>query len=39
MPWTHTPWTYHRDPDGSLHWTSPLHHHYRVDHEGTTQLR
>ena len=32
---THTDWHYRRDPDGTLHWTSPLGRVYTVDEHGT----
>ena len=32
---THSAWTYRREPDGSLTWTSPLGRRYTVDHHGT----
>jgi len=32
---THGNWTYHREPWGSLTWTSPLGHRYTVDQHGT----
>jgi hypothetical protein len=35
---THSPWTYRREPDGSLTWTSPHGRRYRVDPTGTTNL-
>ena len=35
---THTEWRYHRQPDHSLTWTSPLGRRYRVDGTGTTAL-
>ena len=35
---THSAWSYQREPDGSLTWTSPLGRGYRVDPTGTTNL-
>jgi hypothetical protein len=32
---THGDWSYHRDPAGSVTWTSPLGHVYTVDEHGT----
>ena len=32
---THSEWTYEREPDGSLTWTSPLGRTYSVDQHGT----
>jgi hypothetical protein len=32
---THSAWTYQREPDGSLTWTSPLGRRYTVNHHGT----
>uniref|UniRef100_UPI001F0C874D HNH endonuclease signature motif containing protein n=1 Tax=Nocardioides speluncae TaxID=2670337 RepID=UPI001F0C874D len=35
---THAGWTYHRDPDGTYHWTSPHRLAYQRDHQGTVPL-
>ena len=32
---THSDWHYHREPDGTLHWTSPHGRSYTVDEHGT----
>jgi len=35
---THSAWTYRREPDGSLTWTSPLGRSNTVDHHGTLAI-